>query len=112
MALENAVRSSKKEYPFRRFTYTYWAANEVFASGIIKATIATTGGRAICKNRSPVLSACQALIKTTIVPMRYGGVVSRSVSTVPFPRPAITLRNVLVLIEKFGETILTLGRRL
>lgn len=56
--------------------------------------MASTAGRTMCKYLSPVLSACHAFIMSITAPIRYGGVVKRSVSTVPFPRPFITLRVV------------------
>lgn len=59
----------------------------------MKETIAIMGGMHIWKYRSPVLSACQALINTMIVPIRYGGVVKRSVSILSLPSPDITLKK-------------------
>jgi hypothetical protein len=66
----------------------------VVVTAIMKDTIAIIGGRVICRNRSPVLSACQAFIRIAITAIKYGGVVKRRVSTLLFPRPPTTLRKV------------------
>ena len=63
-------------------------------TAIMKDMIAIIGGRVMCRNRSPVLSACQAFIRMAITAIKYGGVVKRRVSTLLLPRPATTLHNV------------------
>lgn len=50
------------------------------------------GGQAIWRKRSPVLSACQALVKQEMTAIRYGGVVRNNVVTLSLPRPFMTLR--------------------
>lgn len=75
---------------------------------ITNEAMAIMGGKAICKYLSPVLSACHAFIRTTIVPIRYGGVVRRSVVTLSFPRPDMTLHNKLG--QHQGLSILRLER--
>jgi hypothetical protein len=72
-------------------TYKYLGAKAVVVTAMMNETIATTGGSTMCRYRSPVLSACQALVRIAIVPMRYGGAVSRRVVMLFLPRPLTTL---------------------
>ena len=73
--------------------YKYLGPKPVVVTAIMKETIAIIGGRVICRNRSPVLSACQALIRMAMTAIKYGGVVKRRVSTLLFPSPPTTLRK-------------------
>jgi hypothetical protein len=72
-------------------TNKYRGAKSVVTAAMMYPIKATQGGQVMCKNRSPVLSACQALIRHEITAIRYGGVVRNSVVTLSFPRPFITL---------------------
>src|ERR1700693_6654539 len=54
-------------------TYKYLGAKAVVVTAMMNDTIATTGGSTMCRYRSPVLSAGQALVRIAIVPMRDGG---------------------------------------
>lgn len=72
--------------------YTYLGAKDVVVTAIMKQAIARIGGSAMCRYRSPVLSACHAAMRTIIVPIKYGGVVRSKVVTLSLPRPDITLK--------------------
>lgn len=60
---------------------TYRAAMFVVAAEIMKQATASQSGMVMCQNRSPVLSACQALASVVMTPRMYGGHVKRSVTT-------------------------------
>lgn len=60
---------------------TYRAAIFVVAAAMMNVITAMQRGAAIWKKRSPVLSACQALIKVVMTPRMYGGVVNKRVIT-------------------------------
>jgi hypothetical protein len=69
----------------------------VVVTARMKQAIARMGGSAICRYRSPVLSACHAAIRTTIVPIKYGGVVRSKVVVLSLPRPDITLEEMVLV---------------
>lgn len=63
----------------------------VVAAAMMKATTATYKGRVMWKYLSPVLSACQALMKAVMTARTYGGAVRRSDSTRPYLRVSTTV---------------------
>ena len=70
---------------------TYRGAVLVVAAAKMKAKTPKYSGRVTWKYRSPVRSACHALVKEVITASTYGGAVSRSDSIFPYPSVATTV---------------------
>src|SRR5450756_2882915 len=83
----------------RTWTYKYLGAKAVVVTAMMNDTMATTGGSTTCRYRSPVLSACHALVRMASVPIRYGGAVSRRVVMLFLPRPLTTLLSHIISVQ-------------
>lgn len=70
---------------------TYRAATLVVAAAMMNVATARHKGMVMWKNRSPVLSACQALANVVMTPSTYGGLVRMSVRMLLYPRVFTTV---------------------
>jgi hypothetical protein len=74
----------------------YRGAVAVVVAAMMKAMTAIYSGKVMWKYLSPVLSACQALIKAVMTARTYGGAVRRRDSTRPYLRVWTTVGKKLV----------------